>query len=786
MRRPLLWLAFAFGGGCIIGVDAGRAGAALALLLSLALAALAVGCPRPRWCWVAVLGASLGVGGASRALQETAEDDDPLSHWLHQREAEGPFLVRGLAASDPETRDGRLTFLTDAEAIECPGRGGVGPPGRLRVTVGGEAQRPTFRDGDRLRFWGFLSQPRANASPGRSDALEWARHQGLAATAFVKSGALLSVEGHGGVGPIREAAAAVRAFVRRQIEAEVLEGPEQALVLAMVLGVRAGIDDETAEAFRVAGTYHVLAISGAQVALLAGILLGLARLVRLPPVVTAIGISCAIAFYAVVVGGQPPVSRAAVMAVVLSLGRALDLDADLANLLGLSGLGLLAHRPSNIADPGFQLSFVATLGLLVLTPPLLRGWGRWPLRLELALAASLAAQAAVLPLIACHFHRLSPAAPLLNLAAGPASAAVLVMGLVLVAVRGVLPLLAPWAGDATWIAAHALLLSCEPVRGVPWLDWRVPAPGPLSLIVLLGGLLLLAQGRRRGCALGLAALGCLGIALGEGAPRADGRLHLTTLDVGQGDCLVLQSPRGRVFMVDPGGASAGRGDAGDRTVVPWLFQEGVHRIDTLLVTHAHLDHWAAAPSVLRSFPVGEGWEGPAPAADPGYQHLSHLLNGAGVPRRAVARGVRADLDGVQIEVLAPAPPAKRPVRAGNEQSVALLVRYGDVRFILPGDFEGSHQSSIWVRADLLKVPHHGSRAANSRGLVMGVLPRIALFSVASGGGQQDRLDAGVLKSYRDSGALVLRTDLDGTITVSTDGHRLWARLGLEGSEHRVR
>ena len=181
------------------------------------------------------------------------------------------------------------------------------------------------------------------------------------------------------------------------------------------------------------GTYHVLALSGAQVALVAGLVVALARRLGATPALQAVLGGGVAAFYAVFVGGDVPVVRASLMAAVLLGGRALDLDADLANLLGLAALVLLVHRPSSITDVGFQLSFGATLGLLLLTPALSTGLPRLPLGIERALAASLAAQAALLPLLALHFHRIAPAGLVLNLVAVPLSSAVLLAGLLVLA-----------------------------------------------------------------------------------------------------------------------------------------------------------------------------------------------------------------------------------------------------------------------------------------------------------------------------------------------------------------
>ena len=160
-----------------------------------------------------------------------------------------------------------------------------------------------------------------------------------------------------------------------------------------------------------------------------------------------------LALYAVFVGGDVPVVRATLMAVVLLGGRALDLDADLANLLGLAALVLLVHRPSNVADVGFQLSFGATLGLVLLTPALTAGLKHLPLGIERALAGSLAAQAALLPLLALHFHRIAPQGSYLNLVAVPLSSAVLLAGLLVLACAGLASGLAAFAGRIAWLAA---------------------------------------------------------------------------------------------------------------------------------------------------------------------------------------------------------------------------------------------------------------------------------------------------------------------------------------------
>ena len=610
-----------------------------------------------------------------------------------------------------------------------------------------------------------------------------ALHDGIVATGYCKSPHLVTVLGRGDVGFLRNVTARGRQAARRVFRRWVLPGPEEGLVRAMVLGDRTGVEPSTAEAFRAAGTFHVLALSGAQVALLAGLLVVGLRVLRVSAPAQAVVTAFAIGFYAVFVGGDVPVVRAAVMTIVVVAGRALDLDADLPNLLGLAALVLLAYRPSNVFDVGFQLSFGATLGLMLLTAPFLTLLPRLPLRLETALAGSLAAQAALLPLLASQFHRLTPAALVLNLIAVPLSGAVLLTGFGVLAVSWSATL-ASWAGDLAWISAHALLRSCEPASWLPGLDPRVAVPSLLAVLVYAAGVVALLRDTGRWRSFVLLGLGLLWMV----APRAavgDGRLRLTVLDVGQGDGLVLRSPAGHVRLVDAGGTYDGHFDMGEAVVGPYLWSLGIARLDGLVVTHAHPDHAGGIPAIVRGFSVRDAWEGPAPRKDLVYDGLDAALTLAGIPRRSVARGMSEVWDGVFIRVLGPSPAGGRPWRTRNDDSVVLEVAFGEVRLLLTGDVEGPGEARLAAgHAAIVKVPHHGSRSSSSPGFVERVAPRIALVSA----GFRNRFghpDPVVVARYRRVGR-VLCTSGEGALTVSTDGHRIWVETYEGLHEERLR
>ncbi len=780
MRRPLLLAAALFGGGCFLADGEGSASEA-ALLLGLAALLLALALPAGRGpaAFLALGFATVAMGAAAATLESVRFERTGLrrlllpaaSGGLAEEDGAATLRVTGTVRGDAFERNGRLALTIDAESVEGAGRS-QGVRGGVRVEVGGETPRPELPDGQRVAVWAKLRR----AGPG-------ALRDGIAAYGFCKSARLVQPLGAGDSGPIRRAATRLRGWARKAIVGAMLPGPERGLVLAMVLGDRSEIDEATAEAFRASGTYHVLALSGAQVALVAGLIVTVLRWLVTPPWVQALLTTAAIAFYALLVGGDVPVVRAALMTGAVLLGRALEVDADAANLLGLAALLLLIDRPACVSDAGFQLSFGASLGILALAGPLTCGLPRLPLRIETAVAASLAAQAALAPILASFFHRLAPAALVLNLAAVPLSSAALLAGLALVAASAAGVLVQPLAVVA-WITGRALRLSGDTGPLAPWLDVRVPAPSPGILLCHLCGLVLLARGRRAAGLTLLAASHAI-LVLGPLRPQADGRLHLAVIDVGQGDSLLLRSAGGRALLIDAGGARDPRFDPGERRVAPQLWDHGLRTVDALLVTHAHPDHVGGAPFLLRAFRVGELWEGPAPLRDPVWRRVEAAL-GRGPSRRTLAAGMGLDWEGARLEVLGPARPSRPPLRVRNEDSVVLDVGFGEVHLLLTGDVTGESERALRVApCAVLKVPHHGSRSSSSADLIRAAAPRLAVVS-AGAHNPFGHPHPEVIERYRKAGVLVLRTDMDGTIEVATDGHRVWVRASREGEERRVR
>lgn len=792
--RPVLTLLVWYGLGAALGCQIGPLGArAWALLMGSSAAIVALAAGRERWpsvgaertARVGLAFAALALGVVGIGLERVAYERTPLRAFALAQDESEVLRLEGTLAADPDESFERWVLLLDVDSVEYRGARHA-LEGRARLFVGGEAERPSLSEGDRVAAWARVAAPRGRANPGGFDGEAHAFRRGIHALAFCKSPALLSRTGRARVGWVRDVVSRLRRSARQALAAWVRPGPAAGIVRAMVLGDRAGLAPETEEAFRIAGTYHVLALSGAQVALVVGLLLWPLRRLGAPRALAVTVVGAGVVSYALFVGGEIPVVRAAVMALVLLLGVALDLTGDAANLLGVAGLGLLAHRPSSVGDVSFQLSFVATLAIILLVPSLAALTRPLPRAIGLLLSASLAAQIGVVPLLAVHFHRLAPAALVLNLVAVPLSSVVLLAGFAVV-------LFGAWAPALAWLAARAaewsatlLLWSGEVVQAIPWVDVRVPTPGPGVLALYVAAALALAGAHRlRWTPVLLLAAAVVGIVLGTGPPPGDGRLWVSMLDVGEGDSLVLRSPAGRLFLVDAGGARPPAFDAGEEVTAPYLWSQGIRRVDGLLLTHGHSDHVGGAALLCRVFKPREVWQAEGfGQGEPIARALAASRAVSAVRVTGVGRGFRRAWDGVEIEVLWP---PEVPLTGGteNDTSVVVRLRYRDVTFLLTGDIGASVEAQLAAgRTDVLKIPHHGSLSSSSLPFVIETSPRVAILSCGRRA-ERSRAVAEIVARYRRVGTAVYRTDRDGAITMATDGRGLWVSTDRDGIATRL-
>jgi competence protein ComEC len=578
-------------------------------------------------------------------------------------------------------------------------------------------------------------------------------------------------------GPVARLGGRVRAIARRPFEAPGrAERPGLALARALVLGEAAALGESWQRALRRCGLAHLVAVSGFNVSLVALFAGAAGAWLPRPARLGTVGV--AVAVYVLAVGPSPSVLRASLMALLALGGLALGRVPRARQGLALALVACLALAPELCRDPGFQLSFSATAGLLGLAPRWAERWsGVLPKPIALPAAAALAAQVAALPWSVAAFGDWSPLAPLFNLAAGPWSALALAGSLVwtilaLVAPRGV--------GDLAARALDPLTLPLDALAALPpsalvATAWPGGWASGLALALMLAAL---AEGGRWRRAAALALLA----AVTSGHGRSGGGLYEAVfVDVGQGDATLL-TQGGEAILIDGGGAPGY--DLGGRVLLPLLADRGITGLRLAVLSHPDRDHCLGLADLAAQFSIQEVW---APAGVPGTACLAALerRSRSGV-RRPVA-GQRFERAGFELEVLHP---GRGPLPAGdNRSSLVLRASAGGRRLLFTGDLDGAGEEALVRRArsrlgaDLLKVAHHGSAGSSTSVFLAAVRPRLAV--VSAGANNPFGHPAGsVLERLEEHRVRVLRTDRDGEVAVRWRASGPW-RLRLPGSPRAI-
>jgi competence protein ComEC len=747
---------------------------AAALVLILAIRA-----GRVRVSTVAIVAITMTVGVArARAAVERHERDRDRADAVFAQPAR--CSARGRVDSSPVLIRGSLRWDARLSNLECDGAT-VGWEGRATLYGGPE----TLARGDELEVVATLAPPQrlwngATGDPRPAEALR----------DVVRTGGTLDVVWTYRARGLAAWIDRTRARVRRRIDVSFATDVAP-MARALVLG-ESDLNPDDDRCFRASGLSHLLAVSGMHLVLvlagavrvLEGALVRVERVaarVDVGRMAAAIGIPVAW-LYAELAGAGGSTLRAAWMATVGLAARALGRRTDATRAFGIS-MGAMA-----LADPliAFDLSFVlsagATGGLLAFASPLGQALtSRVHSRLApfaRAVATTIAATIPCAPILA----RFAPTFPLggvvANLLAVPLGESV---ALPLCLVHALLSWCPAAERGCAIVASGALLLVRATARlfAMPAITAQLPQPTSWQLVVLavaLGSIALGAANRAVLIALAAGALALLEVAARRaGAPR--GVLRATFLDVGQGDGAIIDLPDGEAIVVDGGGLVGSPIDVGARVLAPELRARRRSAVAAVVLTHPHPDHFGGLVTGLDGVEVGAFWDtgqGEREQVAGGY---ADLLRGFRARQTAILRpaelcGSRA-LGGVRIEILAPCP-APSSDRNPNDNSFVIRIVYGARALLLVGDAEREEEGELLstvgrdLRADVLKVGHHGSATSSSPAFLAATAPAEAIVSV----GRRNRFghpSPRTLAALGAAGARVWRTDRDGAVIVTTDG-----------------
>ncbi|MQA04760.1 MAG: DUF4131 domain-containing protein [Streptosporangiales bacterium] len=737
----------------LLGTSAGTAIAVsiVGVIVTVATRVLLRSRPRLRWSVPAVL-ACATAAAACTAAHLAVLGSGPIPRWaaagssVHAElvVSGDPMLVKEKPAASWQRRS-----VTVRASLRRVARQGDAYTGRQPVLV--ITSEPGWRrltPGQRLRVTGTLARPLDDGT--------------FAAVLYARS----PPRPVGRPPPVQRVAAGLRAGLRDAVG--VLPGEARGLIPGLVVGDTSLLSTRLEDEFRRTGLTHLLAVSGSNLAIVTGAIVLAGRWLVLSPRLLAGLAAGGIIGFVVLARPEPSVLRAAVMGGIGLLALGYGRPRRSLPALFTAVLVLVYADPALARSFGFALSVFATFGLIVLAPP----WRDWlvargvPRLLAEAIAVPAAAQAMCGPVIVLLAGQVNVLAVLANLLAAPAVAPITVLGVVVTLVHPVLPGVAELLAWCAWLPAWWVVQVARNAAAVPWaaVDWHGGVLGAVGLAALTVAVFVLAPHRMVRALVAAALVGALTVV---------GTVHLVApawppkgwrvvaCDVGQGDGLVLRVADGSAVVVDTGPESA--------PIRTCLDRLRIRQVPLVLVSHLHADHVAGLAGVLAGRSVGTVVTTPLGHPQEQWRQLRRSTARADVELHRATAGTGWQLPGLRLQVLWPEPGVVGVDSAGeNDASLVVRASWPGLTMLLTGDIEPDAQrrlraAGVELRADVLKVPHHGS-ARQDPGFLTATRSRVAVIS-AGADNAYGHPAARTLRSLRLRRMRVLRTDRGGDVAV---------------------
>lgn len=713
-------------------------------------------------------------------------------------------LLKGRIANDPVTKKAfygkeKISFTLKADAISLmnssPGlklsetvrQAGAGSDyywqkvtGLVKVDLYSGEKQDNINFGDEIVAKGLLSRPQGLKNPGIFDYSNYLKIKNIYA--------LFTVNGIDSVRVIRNGQAGrmqIWAYVlRRRINDAItryVDASYSGFLKAILTGERGELEVSVTDDFIKTGTVHVIAISGLNIALIAGIFIFVFRIFGIRKKFNLILTSAALIFYCFVAGANPPVVRATIMFVIVCLGYLIDRESDILNSLAIAAFIILLGNPNELFDPSFQLSFASIFGIVLFSPRVGNLFSSKPNYFIKGMALSIAAIIAVSPIVGRYFNIVSPIAIIANLVIVPALFVITIGSFIFLIINFLgLKFILIYAGWALSLLTKATFYINHLFAQIPLSYIRIPSPS-ISFLLLYYVFIFSFFFFKRKRELIIILLLVINLAVWSNLfAEQNKKLKITFLDVGKGDSILLEFPDKGAMLIDGGsGGIEGMTDTGRSVVAPILWNKGIRRLDAVIVTHFHEDHMGGVLYLLKNFDIGCVMDNDtAPPEDRRlYNEYKDIVMKKGIRRLVIAdRDEITGFDRVRLYVINP--PQGQGLSDANNNSVVIKLDYKKFGALFCGDISSNAMERIMsygelLKSDVLKVPHHGGsmgKESVAHRFFDEVSPRV---SVISSGGRFHSRDLSEISTFFTS--VNYNTKLNGAINITTDGSDFEAR-----------
>lgn len=683
--------------------------------------------------------------------------------------------IVGHLSGEPEVTTYGIIFTVSVESLDSDGRT-ASPNGQVRATLYGTALSGLPRYGDRIRISGTLRLPEGRRNPGGFDMAMYLVARGIQAQMTLDGSPEPLPENRGNF--LMKWGFAMKQGALAQLD-RYLPSDAAPVMAGILLGETSELDPDLQDAFRAAGLSHVMAVSGANIAFILLPLMWLFRRLGVNRRWSSVAALPLLFLFVLMTGFGASIVRAAVMATLMLAGGILWRKTDMASSLSCTFALMLAVNSAWLFDVGFQLSVLATAAIGLFCEPLsMRLPERMPKTLRDTLAATLSAQAGVMPVLTGTFHTLSLLSIPANLLVVPITGFLTLMGALLVLSGLILPLAGAGIGYVLGFVITLLIRFVTWTAALPGAQIAVASPPFLAVALYAAWLLWLRFGRqfmpldmRRRV---VPVAGIASILLLSATMLPDHRLQVIVADVGQGDGILIRTPAGKSIVIDGGGSAMDSegSRAGERVMLPMLRTEGIVRPDLMISTHPHADHLLGLQAVAErggARGIILSYAEPAGGASAG---LLEIAERKGIPVRHVSAGdVIWSEPELTLSVLSPEKGWSPGKPDPNETSLVLRLEYRDFSMLLMADTEEASElrlaeQGLLEPADVMKVGHHGARYGTTSDFLASVQPKLAVISVGRNSYGHpapetlERLQAAdvAVHSTRSGGALLLETN----------------------------